>query len=261
MPARLGQHFLIDEGARDAIVAASSVKNGEAVLEIGPGRGFLTEGLLAAEAQVTAVEMDERLAQGLCDKWGANPLLHLVASDFLKLDLAGLGDGPFKIVANLPYSVASPILQKVLPWARWTAAVLMFQREVAERVTAEPGGADYGLLSLSVAIHAEAEKILDVPRESFSPRPKIASAVVRLVRRAAPLVSPENQPAFFKVARAAFGQRRKMAANPLAQALKLPRVRVVEALGRCGVEPQARAETIPLEAWLRLPGELGLDRS
>ena len=218
MPARLGQHFLIDPSARDSIARAAMVSDGP-ILEIGPGKGFLTEALLAGGAQLTAVEMDEVLAAGLSKRWEAEPRLRLIRADFLKLDLAELGVGPFTIAANLPYSVASPILQKLLLWPRWSWAVLMFQKEVAERITAAPGGPDYGLLTLSVLARAEAQRLLDVPREAFAPRPKVASAVVGLRRREIALVPPEKEEAFFRAARAAFSQRRKMAANPLAQAL------------------------------------------
>jgi 16S rRNA (adenine1518-N6/adenine1519-N6)-dimethyltransferase len=254
VPARLGQHFLIDPAARDAIVSSSGAAPGVEVLEIGPGKGFLTEALLEAGAKLTAVEMDDRLAE----KWRTDERLRFFHADFLKLKLDALGEGPFKIAANLPYSVAAPILQKILPWPRWTAAVLMFQKEVADRVAAAPGGPDYGLLSLSTAIHAEAHVLFDVPRESFAPRPKVVSSVVALKRREAPLVAPEKQETFFRVARAAFSQRRKMAANPLAQILGLPRSTVAAALERCGVGASARAENIPLEAYMRLPEELGL---
>lgn len=255
-PARLGQHFLIDPSTSGAIVSAAVLEPGEAVLEIGPGRGVLTEGLLAAGARVTAVEMDDRLAALLRERFGVNSGFNLVHSDFLRFDLGALGAGPFKVVSNLPYSVAGPILQKILTWPLWSLAVLMFQKEVAERIVAAPGGPDYGLLTLSTAIHAEAEYLLDVPRECFAPRPKVASAVVRLRRRASPLLEPAREEAFFKIARAAFGQRRKMAANPLARALGIPRDAVVGALARCGVDASARAENIPLEAWLKLPAEL-----
>jgi 16S rRNA (adenine1518-N6/adenine1519-N6)-dimethyltransferase len=258
VPARLGQHFLVDPGARDAIVSAVDIAPGEKVLEIGPGKGFLTEELLAAGANLTAVEMDERLAERVKEKWESEPRLRLITKDFLKLDLAELGAGPFKIAANLPYAVATPILQKILPWSGWSRAVLMFQKEVADRITAAPGGPDFGLLTLSAAIYAETDPIVEVPRESFAPRPKVASAVVRFVRREVPLVSPEKQELFFKIARAAFTQRRKMAANPLAALLGVSKGKIVEAFERCGVPADARAETIPFEAWLRLPAELAL---
>ncbi len=255
MGARLGQHFLTDESARDVIVAAACLEAGGRVLEIGPGRGMLTGALLSAAKMVTAVEMDERLAGSLPERLGSPANLRVVRADFLTLDLAELGDGPFTVVANLPYAVATPILQKLLLWARWERAVLMFQKEVAQRIAAASGGR-FGLLTLSVLLRAEPELILEVPRESFSPRPEVASAVVRLTRRREPLLSGTEEEAFFRVAKAAFAQRRKMAAGPVAGAFGLPREKVAAAFERCGLKPTCRAEEIPLAAWLRLPKEL-----
>lgn len=258
MGAKLDQHFLIDEGVRDVIVAAAQLGADEGVVEIGPGRGILTRSILASGARLVAVEMDGVLAEGLLRQCQAQPGLRVIHSDFLKLDLAQLGPGPVKFVANLPYAVATPILQRILPWPSWTSAVLMFQKEVAERITAGPGGADYGLLTLSVLLHAEAEWLREVPRTCFSPRPRVDSAVLRLRRRPVSLIPSYKIDSFFKVAKAAFSQRRKMAVNPLAAALKLPRQRLADALRRCGVAPSARAQEIPLAAYLKLPSELGL---
>jgi 16S rRNA (adenine1518-N6/adenine1519-N6)-dimethyltransferase len=256
LPARLGQHFLKDEGVRDAIVAATGLTRQDQALEIGPGRGILTRGLLAAAGSVTAVEMDERLAEKLADEYRSEPRLRLVTSDFLKLDLETLGPGPFVVAANLPYSVGAPILQKLLVWPRWRTAVLMFQKEVAERIAAAPGGPDYGLLTLSVLLHAEPELLIEVPRQLFSPPPQVASAVVRLTRRDKPVLEGEAAARFFKIAKAAFGQRRKMASGLIAQALGLPRERVVEAFAGLGVAAGARAQDIPFEAFGRLAAEL-----
>lgn len=257
MGARLDQHFLVDERARDAIVSAADVRPGETVVEIGPGRGILTGALLARGAQVVAVEMDNRLAEKLPALFPGHAALRVVNADFLKLDLAELGDGPVKFVANLPYSVATPILQRILYWPRWTQAVLMFQKEVAERITAEPGGGDYGLLTLSVQARARAEMILELGRESFAPRPKVASAVVRLTRHTAALIETEaREKMFFRVAKAAFGQRRKMASGLIARALNMERKDVVEALERRGLKPGCRAEEIPFDAYLSLVQEL-----
>ena len=256
MRARLDQHFLVDAAVADRIVAAARLDPGDAVLEIGPGRGILTDRLLAAGASVTAVEIDERLHAELSARLGSNERLRLVRADFLGVDLASL-PAPCKIVSNLPYSVASPILQRLLPWPGWSEALLMFQKEVAERVEAGPGGRDYGVLSISVAIYAEAERIFDVGRFAFRPPPKVQSSVVRLARRERPSVpeglSPEE---VLRVAKAAFSQRRKMAANALASSLGLERAAVVSALGDCGVAPTARGETISLDAFARLAGAL-----
>ena len=258
MPARLGQHFLVDCAVRDTIVSAAALAAGGRALEIGPGRGMLTRALLAQDCAVTAVEMDERLAAALEAEFAGQPRLRVIREDFLKLDLSLLGEGPFKVVANLPYSVATPILQKLLPWPRWTSAVLMFQEEVARRITAVPGSCDYGLLTLSVLLFAEAEYLFEVPRESFAPRPKVVSAVVGLRRREKPLLGEKERELFFKVARAAFGERRKMAAGPLARRLGIGRERAANALEVAGVSATCRAEEIPFEAFLRLPAALGV---
>ncbi|MBI5630149.1 MAG: ribosomal RNA small subunit methyltransferase A [Elusimicrobia bacterium] len=252
MPARLGQHFLVREDVRDAIVSAAGLRPGEKVLEIGPGRGILTRGLLSAGAEVTAVEMDERLGENLVSVLGAETRLRLIQRDFLKLPLQSLGQGPFKIVANLPYAVATPILQKILPWPLWTQAILMFQKEVGERLAAGPGSGKYGLLTLSAWVYAEVEMVLDVPRECFSPKPKVESAVLRLTRRAEPEVAADKQKSFFKTARAAFEQRRKMASGPIARALGISREQVISALGGLGIGSSARAEEIAPESYRAL---------
>jgi len=255
--ARLDQHFLVDPAVADRIVAAARLRPGDAVVEIGPGRGILTERLLAAGADVTAVEIDERLHAALAERFGAGERLRPLRADFLDVELSSL-PSPCKIVSNLPYSVATPILQRLLPWAGWTGALLMFQKEVAERVEAGPGGRDYGVLSVSVAIFASAERLFDVGRFSFRPPPKVESSVVSLSRRDKPAlpegVGPEE---VLRVVKAAFSQRRKMAANAVASALSLDRAAVVRALGACGVDATARAETISLDAFARVAIALG----
>ncbi len=249
MGARLDQHYLVDPAARDVIAAAADIVPGDSVLEIGPGRGMLTQALLPRARAVVAVELDELLAAQLATALGGPSNLRVVNADFLEFELESLGPGPWKIAANLPYAVATPILQRLLPWPHWTTAVLMFQKEVAERISAQPGGTDYGLLTLSVAIHASAELILELSRESFRPRPQVASAVVLLTRRSEPLVAAGEQAAFFRVARAAFGQRRKMALGVLFRSLGLERERVAGAFAELGISSSARAEEIPLELW------------
>ncbi|MDE1976993.1 MAG: ribosomal RNA small subunit methyltransferase A [Elusimicrobia bacterium] len=261
MPARLGQHFLIDAHARDRIASCAAVEKGRRVLEIGPGRGMLTRALLSSGAEVTAVEMDERLAEALQKEFSGASRLRLLRADFLALDLAELGSaagGPFRIAANLPYSVASPILQKILPWPLWDEAILMFQKEVALRVAAEPGTADYGILTLSAWLYAEAEILFDVGPRSFSPPPKVDSSVVRLVRRAEPKLSPARQPAFFRLAKAAFGQRRKMAQTPIAQAFHIAKDEAARTLESCGFSASCRAQDIPPEAYALLAGKFAI---
>jgi len=256
MAARLSQHFLKDPEAPDAIIQAAGVGPGEAVLEIGPGKGALTKPLLDAGANVTAVEMDDALAAGLPALVKNPERLTVINEDFLRLDLDALGPGPWRVVGNLPYAVATPILQKVLTWERWTQAALMFQKEVALRVASGTGGADYGLLSLSVRLRADAEIAFELPPEAFRPRPKVDSAVVRLTRLAAPRLPPQDEPAFWRLAKAAFGQRRKTAAGVLARALSRPRAEVAAALAVAGVGPRARPEEIPFEVWAALARSL-----
>ncbi|MBI5597165.1 MAG: ribosomal RNA small subunit methyltransferase A [Elusimicrobia bacterium] len=255
MGARLDQHFLADPAAADAIVRAAAVRPGEAVLEIGPGRGVLTERLLAAGAAVTAVEIDERLAAALPLRL-KHPGLTVVRADFLRLDTALLP--PVRlVVSNLPYSVGTPITLKLLDWPVWSEAVLMFQKEVAERLTAQAGGRDYGPLTLAVALRAEAHPLFSVGRESFRPPPKVDSGVV-LLRRPARLRLPPglSERAFERVVKADFSQRRKMAAKCLAGALGLARPEVDKVFVDCGVPASARAEAIPFESFVALARRL-----
>jgi 16S rRNA (adenine1518-N6/adenine1519-N6)-dimethyltransferase len=253
--AKLGQHFLTDQGALDDIVRASGAGEGDLVLEIGPGRGALTKPLLAAGARVTAVEADDAFATALP---GAlkSPNLTVHNDDFLRFDLRSLPKGPWLVVGNLPYAVGTPILQKILLWDGWTTATLMFQKEVALRLVAGTGGPDYGLLGMSVRIRADAELALELPPSAFRPRPRVDSAVVLLRRLETPRVAPEDEKMFWRVAKTAFGQRRKMAASVLSKGLQIPRPEVVAAFAAAGVGPSVRPEEIPFEAWAALARSL-----
>lgn len=257
MGARLGQHFLRDEGARDAIAALSGAGPGTKVLEIGPGRGSITGRLLATGASVTAIELDENLAAKLPANLGGDvSRLTVVNEDFLRMNPATLGPGPWRIVANLPYAVGTPILQHILLWEGWDRAVLMFQKEVADRITAAPGGADYGLLALSVIARADAKAAFDVPRGAFMPPPDVESAVVALTRLAQPRLEKSDEKAFWRLAKLAFAQRRKMAAGVLAKALGKPKADVDAAFAAAGLAADVRPERIPFEAWRALARSL-----
>lgn len=249
---RLSQHFLTDQGALQDILAASGVRAGDAVLEIGPGRGALTVPLLEAGARVTAVEMDDAFAAGLPARVKTPERLVVVNEDFLRLDLAALGRGPWIVVGNLPYAVGTPILQKLLLWDAWTRATLMFQKEVALRIASPTGCADYGLLTLSVRNRADAEVVLELSPESFRPRPNVDSAVVILRRLPAPRVPAQDERAFWRLAKIAFGQRRKMAAGVLAKTLGRPRSEVEAAFKSAGIAVDARPEAIPFSAWAEM---------
>ncbi len=253
--AKLGQHFLTDLQAQADIVRAAGVGENDAVLEIGPGRGALTAPLLATGARVVAVETDLELADSLPGRLGNPPRLTVIGEDFLRLNPATLGAGPWFIVANLPYAVGTAILQKILLWDGWQTATLMFQKEVALRIVADVGGADYGLLSLSVRLRADADIILDLSPESFRPRPQVESAVVQLRRLPKPRLGEADEAMFWRLAKAAFGQRRKMAANVIAKVFNVPRIEVEAAFSGAGLDVAVRPEQIPFEAWLALAGE------
>ncbi|MFI5346015.1 MAG: 16S rRNA (adenine(1518)-N(6)/adenine(1519)-N(6))-dimethyltransferase RsmA [Elusimicrobiota bacterium] len=254
--AKLGQHFLTDQGALQDIVRAAGVRPGDSVLEIGPGRGALTKPLLDAGAKVFAVEADDGFAAALPGSLKAPDRLTVVNEDFLRFDLSSLGAGPWLVVGNLPYAVGTAILQKVLLWDKWTTATLMFQKEVALRAVSGTGGPDYGLLALSVKLRADAEVALELPPSAFRPRPKVDSAVVLFRRLETPRLPRENEKRFWTLAKTAFSQRRKMAASVLSKALGRPRAEVEAAFAAVGVAADARPEHVPFEAWAALAASL-----
>jgi 16S rRNA (adenine1518-N6/adenine1519-N6)-dimethyltransferase len=247
----LGQHFLVDRGIARRIAAEAGVREGDRVLEVGPGRGILTEALLEAGARVTAVELDKGLFAALTERLGDRPGLTLQAGDALRFDPAALG-GPYKVVANLPYQVTTPLLFHLMG-ARPAPEVLvvMVQREVADRVLAAPGTKAYGVLTLGVAARARAELCFTLPPGAFRPPPKVRSGVLRIRPHAEPPVPPEALEGFMAVVRAALGQRRKTLRNALA-ALKAPPARIEAALEAAGIDPGARGETLDLAAFRRL---------
>ena len=245
----LGQHFLLDTALCARIAAAAGPMEGRHVLEVGPGPGGLTRALLATKAaKVLAVELDRRAVAALAELAAAHPgRLEVMEADALKVDAAALLPAPRRIVANLPYNVATPLL---VGWLRGAAAIesmtLMFQQEVAERITAAPGTEMYGRLGVLAQWRCRTTLLLTLPPGAFSPPPKVWSAVVGLV----PL--PEDPgPALFatmeRLTAAAFGQRRKMlrgALKSLGEAEAL--------LGAAGIDPTRRAETLTIAEFDRL---------
>ena len=243
-----GQHFLLDLNITRKIARLAGFAPGERVIEVGPGPGGLTRALLEAGARVTAIEKDERFRPLLEDlAAAAGGALTLVFGDALVTDEAALAAGaPAHVVSNLPYNVGTPLLIKWLT-GPWTPAslTLMFQKEVAQRIAAPPGGGAYGRLAVIAQATCEARSVMDVPARAFTPPPKVDSAVVRLAPRP-DRPSPERLAALQAVTAAAFGQRRKM----LRQSLKgLGGEPLIEA---AGLDPQARAETVDVAGFLRL---------
>jgi 16S rRNA (adenine1518-N6/adenine1519-N6)-dimethyltransferase len=220
------------------------------IVEIGPGPGGLTRALLAAGARrVVAIERDPRCLTALGELAAAYPeRLILVEGDALRLDPAELSDPPRKIIANLPYNIATPLLLGWLERIRdYENLTLMFQREVAERLTATPHGKSYGRLTVLVEWLAEVKILFDIPPRAFSPPPKVTSSVVHIIPRAQPL-APARKPALERVTAAAFGQRRKM----LRTSLKSLGIPVDALLAQAGVAPTARAENLTIAEFCAL---------
>ena len=248
----LGQNFLFDLNLTRRIARAAGPLDGFTIAEVGPGPGGLTRALLMEGAtRVVAVERDQRAIAALEEISAGFPgRLAIVAGDALEMDWPALIKGPAKIVANLPYNIATPLLTGWLtrgPWPPWFSSLtLMFQKEVAERIVAKPGVKDYGRLSVLCQWRCDAKKLFDVNRSAFTPPPKVTSSIVQLIPRA-PIIDCETAK-LERVTAAAFGQRRKM----LRQSLKTLVAEPEALLSRAGVDPQLRAEQVPVEGFARL---------
>jgi len=246
-----GQHFLLDLNITRKIVRLAGIEPGQGVIEVGPGPGGLTRALMEAGAKVTAIEMDPRFIPLLKELDEAAPgLLTIVQNDALKVSESELSVGPIAIVANLPYNVGTALLLKWLtgPWQP-TSMTLMFQKEVAERITAKVGDDAYGRLAVIVQATAQARIVMDLPARAFTPPPKVASAVVHLVPYA-DRPDPNLLTALEKTTQAAFGQRRKMLRSSLKT---LGGTALCEA---AGIDPDVRAETVGIEGFLALASQV-----
>lgn len=254
---RLGQNFLISPGVVRAVVEAAEIGNGDRVLEIGPGIGTLTQGLLEAGAEVTAVELDKKMPAILAETLRGYEDLKVVQGDILKTDIPMLmGDQPFKVAANLPYYITTPILLSLLEQSLpITHIVTMVQKEVAERMTASPGGKDYGALSVAVQYHTDPEIVLDVPPSCFFPAPEVDSAVIACAVRKTPAVAVQDEKLFFRVVKASFGQRRKTLSNAL-KPLGFSKEQIEGALLSAGIDSTRRGETLSLAEFAAIANKL-----
>ena len=255
----LGQNFLFDLNLTRRIARAAGPLEGFTVIEIGPGPGGLTRALLMEGAtNVIAIERDDRALAALAEISAAYPgKLTVIPGDALQTDYARLAAGtPTKIVANLPYNIATPLLIGWIGSGEWPpfyeSLTLMFQKEVAERIVAKSGGKEFGRLSVLCQYRTTAKKLFDVNRSAFTPPPKVTSSIVQLMPKAKP--EPECRlEVLERVTAAAFGQRRKMLRASLRSLLPEPEA----LLGALGIDPELRAEQLPVEAFARLAQRIG----
>lgn len=250
---KLGQHFLVDEAVVRRIAESLELKANMPVLEIGPGIGTLTQFLAMTGACVTAVELDRRCIEIMGTTLKAYKNIRIVQGDVLNLDFAELmGAGPFQIVGNLPYYITTPIVMKILEGqVPAEKMVFMVQKEVADRMVSAPGSKEYGALSVAVQYHTEAVKLFEVPSAAFMPPPAVDSAVILCTKRAQPPVDVPSAKLFFRVVRAAFGQRRKTLANSL-QGGGFAKEEVIAMLQETGIKGERRGETLSLEEFAAL---------
>ncbi|WP_227763785.1 16S rRNA (adenine(1518)-N(6)/adenine(1519)-N(6))-dimethyltransferase RsmA [Zhaonella formicivorans] len=257
-----GQNFLINESVVEKILDSAHLQKSDVVVEVGPGLGTLTQGLAARAGGVLAVELDRTLLPILTETLAGYKNVRVINADILKLDLdqavaANFPDrrqGKYKVVANLPYYITTPIIMHLLEHQyRIESMVIMVQREVAERMVANPGGKDYGALSVAIQYYTEASLITHVPASSFLPAPDVASAVIKLKMREKPAVTVQDEVIFFQVVKGAFAQRRKTLLNALNNKFGfITKGELLDILDSCGIEGSRRGETLSLEEFARL---------
>jgi len=257
----LGQNFLVDREVLKTIVQSAELTGEDIVLEIGPGLGNLTAELAENAGRVVAVEIDKRLVPVLEDNLKAYKNVRIINADILRINLAEeleLGDvssGRLKIVANLPYYITTPVVMKLLESGiKARTMVFMVQKEVADRMKAAPGSKDYGALSVAVQYYSKPSVVAEVPPDSFIPRPEVYSSVIRLELYDEPPVNLRSEELFFKIVKAAFGQRRKTLVNALHNAgyFNADREEIREVLGKIGVGEMQRGETLSIDQFAEL---------
>ncbi|MBQ4370644.1 MAG: 16S rRNA (adenine(1518)-N(6)/adenine(1519)-N(6))-dimethyltransferase RsmA [Oscillospiraceae bacterium] len=261
----MGQNFLIDAAVPENIAELSGVGPGSGVLEIGPGIGVLTALLAERAGAVCAVELDKRLLPVLSETLAGLGNVKIINADIMKCDIAAVVSEYFSglrpcVCANLPYNITTPVITRLIESALFERMTLMVQREVALRICAAPGTADYGAFSVFVQYYCEPSMLFTVPPESFMPSPKVHSAVIRLERRSSPAVSPKDEKLFFRTVRAAFALRRKTLANSLLSAFSgsLSKQELAEAIDASGISPGARGETLSLNDFSVLSDNIGV---
>lgn len=262
---KYGQNFLIDTSVLEKIIKAARIGKEDCVLEIGPGIGTMTQYLAESAGKVIAVEIDKALIPILEETLAPYENVTVIEGDILKTDAGELaekynGGKPLKVTANLPYYITTPIIMGLFEKkAPVSGITVMVQKEVADRMQAEPGTKEYGVLSLAVQYYAKPQIVANVPPNCFMPRPTVGSAVIHLERHEEPPVSVRDEKFLFGIIRAAFNQRRKMMVNALAGAgyLNLSKENIGEALKELGIPETIRGEKLSLQQFAMISDRLG----
>lgn len=259
----MGQNFLIQGWVPDGLVEGAGVSKENGVLEIGPGIGPLTVRLSEAAQQVVAVELDRSLLPVLSETLAGRENVEILSGDILKLDIAALVDSHFPgltpmACANLPYNITTPVLTALIQANRFACIAVMIQREVARRICAAPGTADYGSFSVYCQYYTEPELLFDVGPECFVPAPKVTSSVLRMMPRTEPPAGVSDERRFFRVVKAAFAQRRKTLLNALSAGLGgVDKASLRVAIAACGLPEDVRGERLGIPEFAALTTALG----
>lgn len=253
----LGQNFLTAAWVPERIAEEAGLDEQTGAVEVGPGVGCLTAELARRAGKVAAIELDKALLPVLKETLWEYDNVTVIPGDATKLDLRALVEEKLPglrpvVCANLPYNVTTPLLTALIEAGCFETITVMIQREVARRICASPGSADYGAFGIFVQWHCETELLFDVPPSCFVPQPKVTSSVIRLTKRAAPPVPVRDEKLLFRIIRAAFNQRRKTLVNAMSSGLGLGKGEVEAALAECGLDPRVRGEALDIAAFAAL---------
>jgi 16S rRNA (adenine1518-N6/adenine1519-N6)-dimethyltransferase len=257
----LGQHFLDDPRILERIAGGLDLSPDDTLIEIGPGRGSLTAVLHGKVRRLVLIEYDRALAERLKERYANDATVTVVQADVLTVDLGNIAAGPYKLVGNIPYYITTPILFHALEPRRASRAVYLVQREVAQRLAAEPGSEDYGALSVNAQALSRIELLFRVAPGSFRPPPKVESAVVRVTPLEQPVIGDDEQPGFRKLVQNAFGLRRKQMRRVVRELLDVDAATADSLLATAKIEPSVRPETLSADAFARLARAINRDSS